>query len=45
MHSPNMQKASSKRGFLGVGSGGRIDSDLPKVDPHPIGAHYVRPKR
>jgi len=27
------------------GSGGVIDSDLPKVDPHPFGAHFVRPKR
>jgi hypothetical protein len=24
MHSPNMQKASSKQGFSGIGSGGAI---------------------
>ena len=35
MHSPNMQKASSKRGFLGIGSGGRNSPSL--VDrQHPV---------
>jgi hypothetical protein len=40
-----MKKGPEKGPYIHFGSGGRIDSDLPWVDPHPFGAHFVRPKR